>query len=175
MCALISPSCWPALESARAEDVAQPSAAEVKAALLFNFARYIEWPKSFLPDQAEEIIFGVFGDSEDARTIERMVTGKTIAGRRIALKTFYQPDEITPTHILFISLHDPSLVGRILEKVPNYVVTVGDLPGFLKLGGMINFTKSKDNIRFELNQKAVDLGGIKISAALTRLADAVIK
>lgn len=157
---------------ARAQDA--PSATQVKAALLFNFARYVEWPPGFLNNE-EIIVFGVLGPDSFREIFSEMISGKSIAGKRTLIRHFRSTSELEATHILFISSETERANEAIKALQGQSVLTVSDMNGFLGSGGMINFVTRSDKVRFEINARAAGRSGIKISSALLALADKVIR
>jgi hypothetical protein len=152
-----------------------PSASEVKAALLYNFARYVQWPDDYLSD-SDSLVFGVYGGTGEEAILQRMLSGKSIAGKEIVVRAFQNPDELVPTHVLLIATRDLQEVRKVLDSVGSEsTVTVGDMENFLKEGGVINFTRAQESVRFEINMGAAQRARLKISSALTRLADRVVR
>lgn len=148
-----------------------PSPEQVKAALVFNFARYVEWPQK----EGNEIVFGVMGSEAFYRTFRDMVDGKSLGGRKVVIRRFDTPADIEPTHILFTG-SDAKLAASAVERVRGRsVLTVGDSPAFLSSGGMINLVTRDDKVRFEINAAAAKRAGLSISSALLALSDRVIR
>jgi hypothetical protein len=153
---------WMAASSAE-----QMSEYSVKAVFLYNFTKFTQWPQSGQSTAFELCVMGAdpFGDA--LATIE----GKQAQGRELHVKRNVSLEEAKTCQVLFINEPEQSRLGtllRRLEKVP--VLTVGDTDGFAEAGGMIGLLMDDNRVQFEVNLKAVDKAGIKISSQLLKLA-----
>lgn len=147
---------------------------EVKAAFLYNFAKFIEWPnvKSEGPDMP--IIIGVIGEDPFGSILDQTIKNKTACGRGLVIKRFRLLKEIESCHILFVSSSEEKRLQEIIEIVRGwYTITVGDMDLFAEKGGMIGFTLNKKKVRFSINIKAVEEAGLKISSKLLKIANIV--
>jgi len=150
----------------------QPSETQVKAAFVYNFGKFVEWP----PDRfvGKYFTIGIYGDDDFAQVLTEIVAGKSIHEKPILIKRFSKMEDIAGCHILFIGYsakdHLPELFN-IVHKLS--VLTVSDLQGFADRSGMINFKIVKNYMRFEINLKAAQQAGLKISSQLLKLAIAI--
>lgn len=142
---------------------------QVKAAFLFNFARYVEWPVNAFGDGGP-LIIGVIGDARFTGVIDSAIGGKALNGRRLVTKTFPNLKSITACHILFISASAKENPRQIVAAAGPGALTVGESAHFTQMGGMINFTIVDSKVRFEINQGAAERAGLKISSQLLKLA-----
>ncbi len=150
---------------------AAPSEYEIKAAFLFNFASYVEWPPRVSADSGGTFIIGVYGDNSFADLLRRTVAGKTVGGRKVEVRKFSAIRDLKPCHILFISSSEESSTSRILSAVRDWhVLTVGESDGFARTGGIIGFYLENKKVRFEINPNAARRSGLKISSRLLKLA-----
>jgi hypothetical protein len=145
---------------------------QVKAAFLYNFARFIEWPKHTLAstDTFNLCILGddPFGDSLN------LIKGKMIGNKRLEVKFCKDINDVGQCHILFISSSEKSHLTALLSGLRNaHVLTVSDIEGFAKRGGIINFFTEENKIRFEINVGAASRNGLIISSKLLQLAKIV--
>lgn len=145
----------------------------VKAAFLYNFVKFIEWPQAAFTDVNAPIIIGVIGDDRLVATIEQTVSGKTAGGRHFVVRRFISYKALSYCHILFISNWGKDNLRRILPAIVAGVLTVGETEHFAEAGGMINFKIADSKVRFEINQKAAERAGLRISAKLLNLAPIV--
>src|SRR5436190_11457693 len=90
---------------------------QVKAVLLFNFAKLVDWPSSAFPDAASPIVIGVLGDNPFHDDLTRTVQGKTINNRPVVIKEFSSVAEARNCHILFISLSEKKRLAEILQAM----------------------------------------------------------
>lgn len=155
----------------RAQNAA-PGEYEVKAAFLFNFAKFVEWPADRLTTNSAPIRFGVLGESAKfAADLRKTLEGKTIDTHPVELAFYDSLPANNPPHILFISESERRNFRRILDALKGKpVLTVSDEDGFCEAGGMINFRLDAKKIRFEINQKAAEQHQLRLSSKLLRVA-----
>lgn len=146
---------------------------DVKAAFLYNFTKFVEWPPAAFPDSAFRVC--VLGDDPFGKSLKNL-TGQEVAGRKLQVLVFREHERIRTEdcNVLFISRSERGRLPEILSGVQDSpVLTVADTRGFLEDGGVINFTLEGSKVRFEISQEAADRAGIKISSKLMRLATRV--
>ena len=150
---------------------------EVKAAYIFNFTKFINWPKTTFSLSNPPFVVGIYGDDPFGLILAKIFEGRTIKGRKLVIEHYYKPEEINNCNVLFIS---KSVKGRIeLTNVINVVqeksiLTIGDnIQEFCELGGMINFTRQYAKHRFEINNNAANRADITISQKLLSLANII--
>ncbi|MFQ5489736.1 MAG: YfiR family protein [Phycisphaerae bacterium] len=161
---------------AYAQEIDKTKALKVKAAYLFNFAKFIEWPNKADGQTKSPFVFGVMGNDSFGRVLGRTVRAKSIAGRTIEVRRMQwdateDRSALRSCHILFIGSSERSRVGDIfaaLQGAPTLLVS--DLEGFARAGGMIGFVLEAGRIVFEINQQAIEAVGLKVSSKLLRLA-----
>jgi YfiR/HmsC-like len=147
---------------------------QVKAAYLFNFLKFVEWPEDAFPDSLAPIVIGVVGDDPFGSTLPQVITGKTVQGRDLVVHTFRTGENLRSAQILFISASEKKRVPSILSSLRgSSVLTVADLEGFLEEGGMIQFVNENDRIRFAINLTATSQAKLKLSSKLLSLAKTV--
>jgi hypothetical protein len=143
---------------------------KVKAAFLFNFAKFTEWPPGKLA-AADSLVIGCFSDSEFATTLEATVEGKMFGLRRIIVKRVSAADDLSACHMLFVGRsQDDNAAGLLARAKQMHVLTVGESPGFTERGGMIGFVLADGNVKFAINQQQADRAGLKLSSKLLGLA-----
>jgi hypothetical protein len=155
---------------------AQPPSAQeyqVKAAFLYNFAKFVEWP-----DEGEgrggELIIAVFGRDPFGDVLEQTVEGKAIRSHPLVVRRPARLGELKSCHVLFISTSETSRLPQILQALGDArVLTVSEMAGFLEAGGMIHFLVEENRVRFDINAAAARRAGIAISSKLLTLARAV--
>ncbi len=148
---------------------------QVKAAYLFNFAKFVEWPANTFssPDAPLEIC--VMGLNPFGHALEDSIAGKTVSGRRIEISYKADAAGARSCQIVFIAVSDKQKMRQILPQLSDAsVLTVGDTWGFTDDGGIINFVSDGDRIRFEANLDAAEHAHLKISARLLSVAKAVV-
>ncbi len=151
----------------------EPSSVEykIKAAYLLNFAKFIEWPATSFPMADTPVIFGVLGNDPFGSDLEKTIVGKTIEGRTLRIKRFAEGEDFRECQILFISPSERKRLPQILEKLRGSpILTVSEMDEFLPAGGMINFTKQENTVRFEIELEAASRVHLKMSSKLLQLA-----
>jgi len=166
---------WAAPSNAGAAAAAAPAReCEIKAAFLYNFTKFVDWPAQSFANADAPIVIGVLGDSPCAEALERLVKDRKVNGRTIVVRRIASAEQAKVTQLLFVgSAQEAQFAGLepAIESLP--VLTVGESPGFATLGGAIDFVPQGDKIRFEINIDAAEHAGLKISAQLQKLATVV--
>ena len=145
----------------------------VKAALVFNFARFTDWPLDTLVDSPKIFSICVVGDGTILDAFAG-VNGKYIKGCRIVVKRVRRMQKSDTCNLLFISGSDRSILPKIFAAVEGKpVLTIGEMSGFTEAGGIINLVKTENRIKFEVNLKAAQQAGLKISSRILKLATIV--
>jgi len=150
---------------------APPSEYQLKAAYLFNFAKFVEWPTGAFAQATSPMVIGVLGDNPFGGDLERTIHGKSINDHPMQVRAVQSLGDAKQCHILFISPSEKKRLPEIvaaLRGVP--VLTVGESEGFPEAGGMINFVLEGNKIRFQINNDAARNAGLKISSKLLSLA-----
>lgn len=155
------------LPAAAATDSADPMAStQVKAAFLFNFAKFVQWPA-----EAGPLVLGVAGDKALATAVANLVAGRTIDGRPIEVRALPGGRDPEGVHVLHVS----SLLGdqntaALLALVRGPVLTIGETPRFLRDGGMVRLFIEDQRLRFQVNRRQTDAAGLQLSSQLLSLA-----
>jgi hypothetical protein len=149
---------------------------QVKAAFIYNFTKFVEWPSERFAGKSAPILVGVFGLPVLCDELQKIVQNRKVNGRDIVVKAVKTPKEAECLHILFISASNTDKSEDVL-KAANSVgaLTVGESDRFASLDGIINFTMEADKVRFEINISAAERAGLKVSAQLQKLAKTVRK
>jgi hypothetical protein len=157
----------------RGSDTTVASEAQVKAAFLFNFAKYVDWPPSAFSNATAPLTIGVMG-TDPFGDFLRHAEGKTINGHPFVIKDVSPDSDLTGCQILFISHSESFRMAAILEKAGSLpILTVGEDDAFAQNGGIINFVLKKGNIRLEIDLTAARKAGLTIRSRLLAVADVV--
>jgi hypothetical protein len=151
--------------------VSQPTEYQIKAAFLFNFAKFVQWPPAALAGATSPIVIGILGENPFHDDLARTIRNKTIDDHPLVIKELRSPAEATNCHILFISTSEKRRLPEILKGLEgSSVLTVGEMDHFTESGGMINFVLKGNKVRFQINHDAATRAGLKISSKLMSLA-----
>ena len=146
-----------------------PTEYEVKAAFLYNFARFVEWPQS-----KDQLTFAVLGRDPFGSVLDDTVSGKTVLGRRIEVRRASRVEEARDAQIVFVCASERSTTPIILKALERPgLLTVGEVDGFAQSGGAINFTMQGRKVRFEINPTTAEQARLKMSSQLLKLATLV--
>jgi hypothetical protein len=142
---------------------------QVKAACLYHFAKFVEWPAAAM--KGEVVLVGVLGKDPFGPALEFMFQDKTLQGRRFEVRRVSHVSEAQPCHVLFLNVNDEVELRRALESLSGSpVLTVGNHHLFVASGGMIQLFVEENKVRFDINLTAAKKSGLAISAQLLRLA-----
>jgi len=151
-----------------------PKEYQLKAVFLFNFAQFVEWPVTALPDPRAPLVICILGKDPFGSYLDETVRGETVNNHPLTVQRHGRVDEITTCHILFVSQSEEGRLGRILAALKGRsILTVGDGEGFATRGGMIRFVTEKNRIRLRINLAAAEADSLKISSKLLRPAEIV--
>jgi hypothetical protein len=149
-----------------------PTEYEVRAAFLFHFARFIEWPPA---TQRDDFVIAVLGRDPFGETLDRVLAGKTFGTRRIVLRRGATLDELGDVRVLFIANSEKPHLAEILKRLQGRpTLTVGEGDDFVNHGGMVAFRVQDDVVRFDINLEPVARAGLKMSSQLIRVARRVM-
>jgi hypothetical protein len=150
-----------------------PSEYQVKAAFLYNFTKFVEWPDSAFAGSDSPFVIGIVGRDPFGSILDRTVEGKTVVGRNFVVRRYRTAADMQPCHLLFISESENGRLAKVLQRVGRHTLTVGDVDKFLQRGGAVNFVIESNKVRFEINLDAADRAGLRISSKLLALARVV--
>jgi hypothetical protein len=148
---------------------------EVKAAFLFHFAQFVEWPTAAFKDSSSPLTYCTIGDDPFHGSLDASMRGKTLGTRAFRVQHFKLPQDIQGCQVLFIGAREKKLLPAILAGVKeDSVLMVGESEHFVQEGGMIGFCLEDKRIRFEINLETTQKAQLKISSRLLALAKSVI-
>ena len=151
-----------------------PTDYEVKAAFLYNFVKFVEWPARALEGR-DTVVIGVLAEGPLFATLERTLAGKTVGERRIVARRLTSGAEAATCHMVFLGATFAPQIPDILKGLDGAsMLTVGESEGFAEAGGMIGFAVEANKVRFEINRGAAEHAGLHLSSQLLKLATNVI-
>jgi hypothetical protein len=158
-----------AMAAAQSDD--QPGEYDVKAAFLFNFTKFVEWPENSFDDARTPIVIGIIGDDPFGDSLVEIIAGQKAQGRNIVIREQHFGEDLRHCHILFISTSERRRSAQILASVHDAsVLTVSDIDGFAEAGGAIQFVLQENRVRFVVNLDAAKNSKLRVSAKLLALA-----
>lgn len=136
---------------------------QVKAAFLFNFLKFIDWP----PTAGDgPWVIGVLGTDPFGEALDQTVRGKIVNGRPVEVRRYSRLSDVKDCNILFIGR---AAAGRIGVPVQPGLLTVGETPGFLNSGGIVNFYLEENRVHFEIRPALARATGLRVSSQLLKL------
>jgi hypothetical protein len=161
-----------------ATGVAQRSESElelgIKAAYLYKFLGYVEWPPSAFASAQAPIAVGVVGAEDIAAELARTVAGRKVDGRDVVVVELRRGQSLAGLHALFVGNDQTARADALIRAAhPLGILTITDAAGALERGSVINFVRVGDNVRFEISIDAAERSGLKLSSRLLAVATAV--
>lgn len=143
---------------------------DVKAAFLYNFAVFIDWPKEAFAGPDSPLVIGVLGTDPFGSSLEETVAGERVKGRAIVIRRFGEASDAKGCHLVFICASEHRRMKELLRQLHRpYLVTVADMPGFVEAGGLIGFVTDK-MVGIRINPSTLRETKVLISSKLLRLA-----
>jgi hypothetical protein len=158
---------------AAAQTADEPS---LKAAFIYHFAKFTTWPADAFASSPQTINFCVVGKHELGEAFDKILHGKTVGGRPVELKYLERLKKEDVCNVIYVAPSEKTRVKKIVEaSALGHALTISDLDGFADSGGMIRLVKVNDTIKFEINPKAAQDAGLKLSSALLDLAIRIVR
>jgi hypothetical protein len=145
---------------------------ELKAAFLFNFARFAEWPQPSTRDDA--LVLGVLGEDPFGPVLDETIRGKTVGGRSLTARRISRLADCSGCDLVFVASSERARVSQVLRTISGPgVLTVGETEQFAERGGVIELAVESGRIRLIINTDAAARSGVRISAKLLSMASIV--
>ncbi len=147
---------------------------QVKAAFLYNFTKFTEWPADAFADTNAPIVIGVVGADPFGQMLDATVAGEVVRNRPLVVRRFRADEDLGGCHVLFISRSEQEHLPALLNPLKGRpVLTLADASGFAEQGGMVNLLLVQKSVKLEINQAVAETAGLRISAKLLNLARSV--
>jgi hypothetical protein len=145
----------------------------VKAAFLYKFASYVEWPDTEAKTDAP-ITIGVVGATDFARELAEITANRTVSSRRISVRRLTTDNSLDGLDILFIAKEERDHMSELLSAARDRpILTVTESDGALSSGSIINFTVDQDRVRFEISLYAAEKSQLRLNSRLLAVAQDV--
>ncbi len=147
---------------------------QVKAAYLYHFLNFVEWPEAAFHGPAAPFEICVYGNDPFGSELDHAVDKKRVRGRSIHVRRSTGPAPPNGCHILFISESERPRLPWILDSVAKQPsLTVSEVPAFEQNGGMVRFVVQNESVRLRINSQSASDAGLKISSRLLSVATLV--
>jgi len=148
---------------------------KVKAAFAFSFAKFVEWPHNAGYDGSLAFRLGILGVDPFGDAINEVVGGKTVRGAPVEILRSRRLSDLEDCDVLFIADSEaPRLHQHLAELSGLPVLTISDVPDFVRSGGMIGLCREGSRVCFEVNRSALGNAGLAVSSRLLVLARDVV-
>ena len=160
--------------SASALPASPTSEYQVKAAYLFNFGQFVEWPVQAYDSPSAPFVIGVVGEDPFGKTLDEAIAGESLGGHPLVVKRFRNIEDISACNILFIGRSESARLDETLKAMKGRsVLTVTDITGAEQRGAIIVLVNDNNRIRMRINVAAAKASNLVISSKLLRPAEVV--
>jgi hypothetical protein len=158
---------------------ADPERADrLKAAILYNFTKFVTWPAECFDSEEAPLVIGVVGRGPFGRVAERSLKDKVARGRAVVVRHLEtsegqppDPEQLRSYHIMFVNRSEEGWLEAILDSIAKmHVLSVSDITDFAVRGGMIELALEEDRYSIKINRRPAEVAKLKLSAKLLRLA-----
>ena len=157
-------------QSSQAQKKAAPEY-QVKAAFLYNFTQFVDWPSDAFPAEDSPFVIGIIGTDPFGEYLEEIIKGENIGGHPIVIKRYELRARNLDCHLLFINSRDPKAIREIVESTHGRsILTVSDAAGFERYGGIVRFFTENNKVRFKINSNTAKPARLNISSKLLAVA-----
>jgi hypothetical protein len=147
---------------------------QIKAAFLVNFMQFVTWPTNAFASEDTPFCVGVLGDDPFGPALEQTVQGETVNHRKIVVQHWQRIEDCKGCQMVFVSRSEEKNLPAILASLDSGpVLTVSEMRGFARSGGIINFYLEGKKVRFEINPTVAQRDKLKLSAQLLNLGKIV--
>ena len=170
--ALLVPLLWLWAVQAPAQQPAREF--RVKAAFLYNFAQFTEWPEEAFATTNAPLVIGILGEDPFGAAMDSTIRDETVRGHHLQVKRGRAVAEMTSCHIVYIGRSEANRLTQVLKALNGKaVLTVTDLEGAAERGVMIQFVTEHGRVRFKINPASARAAQLTLSSKLLRVADVV--
>jgi len=147
--------------------------ADVKAAFVLNFMKFVEWPASAFLSPEDPIVLSVLGNDPIAASLSSL-DGKKVSGRQVVVRKVPGLSALAKCHVLFVGASEKAELAPVLGAIQRWpALTIADFEGFAGRGGTIGFIRRDNLVGFEINEESARKAGLKINAKLLYLGKSV--
>lgn len=143
----------------------------VKAAFLYNFSKFVDWPEGAFATNEDPINLCLAGGDPFGEVLDGTLKGRTVNGRKVIVHRDREALAHGRCHIVFVATTSGEPLARVMQQVgATGVLTVGESDAFYELGGIIRFLVRDGKVRFDVNASEAEAAGLKVSSQLLKLA-----
>lgn len=154
----------------------EASEAAIQAAYIFNFARFTEWPASAFANRSSALNYCQFGKREALTGAMVSLVDRPIQGHPLRIVQTDRIEDLKNCHLLFVAESDAKRRSLILQTLgAQNTLTISDIDGFAREGGMIGLMRVGSRLRFDINRTQTQRAGLRLAADLLSLASAIVE
>lgn len=148
---------------------------QIKAAFLFNFCRFVEWPETAFQNTNDPMVIGVLGTDPFGEALDEIVKGESVNGHPVTVARYRSLNELGHCHILFIGKNEESHLAQIFRTMAGSpTLTVSEINNFARDGGIVRlYTGSENKVRLRINVDNARAAGLKISSKLLTVSETI--
>lgn len=147
---------------------------QLKAAFIFNFTKFVEWPAPSLAATNAPFVIGILGEDPFGKSIDDIVQSEKVRGHPLVVKRLKSGDPLEGCQILFISRSEKENLEPLLKQLAaRPVLTVGEVDGWAARGVMVNLMVVQGTMKMEINRRQIDRSQLQASSKLLGLAKIV--
>ncbi len=143
---------------------------QVKAAYLYNFAKFVDWPADAFALPTSPLVIGVYGTDPFGSTLDDLLRDKQVGGRPFQIRRSVRMPDLRNSHIVFVGDAAEPVAAALGELAGTSVLTVGQGPRFLEEGGMVMLQVEQGRVVFAIDDIRASQARLTISSQLLRLA-----
>lgn len=145
-----------------------------KADIIWNIAKFVTWPPSSLGPVSSPLVVTVVGEDDLAIAIANQLSTRSVGGRNVFVRFARRAKDARGSHLVYVASSESARVDEVLAELKGTpALTVADVEGFVKRGGMVDFTQEQGRTRFRVHAGNVEAAGLKVSSRLLALAQVV--
>jgi len=153
----------------------QATEASVKAALVYKFASYVEWPPQAFAMPEAPLVIGILGAEDVAADLEPLTRGRTVHNRPVAVSRVKDAEGITGCHVVFVGRRESARLPAIARAArAKSVLLISDTERGLENGSVINFVQVDDRVGFEVSVDAAERSNLRVSSRMLAVARRVV-
>lgn len=144
---------------------------EIKAAFVFKFLSFVEWPAQAFARPETPIAIGVLGAEEVFNELQEIVPGRVVQGRPVTVRRVREGESANGLHVLYAGGGGGTALASLGQ--PRHLLTITEWDGALDQGSIINFVHSEGRVRFEVALDTAERRGLHISSRMLAVAQNV--
>jgi hypothetical protein len=171
---LVSGLLFPVTQQSVAAQAPSVSEYQVKAAFLFQFTQFVDWPPDAFPARQAPLVIGILGEDPFGTFLDETVRDEKTNNHPVAIQRYRRLEDVKNCQVLFVSRSEAGRMGEIVAAFKGHnILTVGDADAFADRGGIIQFVTQENRIRLRINLEAAKAANLTISSKLLRPATVI--